>query len=40
VRISAVSPDGLDIAYKLVEYAGRARMKLSTGKALLTSAPL
>ena len=26
---------GLDIAYKLVEYAGRARMKLSTGKLLL-----
>lgn len=26
---------GLDIAYKLVEYAGRARTKLSTGKALL-----
>ena len=26
---------GLDIAYKLVEYAGRSRMKLSTGKALL-----
>jgi nicotinate phosphoribosyltransferase len=25
----------LDIAYKLVEYAGRARVKLSTGKALL-----
>jgi nicotinate phosphoribosyltransferase len=25
----------LDIAYKLVEYAGQARMKLSTGKALL-----
>ena len=25
----------LDIAYKLVEYAGRARMKLSTGKELL-----
>ncbi len=25
----------LDIAYKLVEYAGRGRMKLSTGKALL-----
>ena len=26
---------GLDIAYKLVEYAGRPRLKLSTGKALL-----
>jgi nicotinate phosphoribosyltransferase len=26
---------GLDIAYKLVEYAGRSRMKLSTGKILL-----
>jgi nicotinate phosphoribosyltransferase len=26
---------GLDIAYKLVEYAGRARLKLSTGKELL-----
>ena len=25
----------LDVAYKLVEYAGRGRMKLSTGKALL-----
>jgi nicotinate phosphoribosyltransferase len=25
----------LDIAYKLVEYAGRGRLKLSTGKALL-----
>jgi nicotinate phosphoribosyltransferase len=25
----------LDIAYKLVEYAGRSRLKLSTGKALL-----
>lgn len=26
---------GLDIAYKLVEYAGHSRMKLSTGKVLL-----
>jgi nicotinate phosphoribosyltransferase len=26
---------GLDIAYKLVEYAGRSRLKLSTGKVLL-----
>jgi nicotinate phosphoribosyltransferase len=33
----AVSRDapGLDIAYKLVEYAGRPRTKLSTGKVLL-----
>jgi nicotinate phosphoribosyltransferase len=32
-----VSPDApaLDIAYKLVEYAGRGRLKLSTGKAVL-----
>jgi nicotinate phosphoribosyltransferase len=32
-----VSPDApsLDIAYKLVEYAGRGRIKLSTGKSLL-----
>jgi nicotinate phosphoribosyltransferase len=28
----------LDIAYKLVEYAGRARLKLSTGKRLLPGA--
>ena len=28
----------LDVAYKLVEYAGRPRMKLSTGKALLPGA--
>jgi nicotinate phosphoribosyltransferase len=33
----AVSRDapGLDIVYKLVEYAGRSRLKLSTGKILL-----
>ncbi len=32
-----VAPDApmLDIAYKLVEYAGRGRIKLSTGKSLL-----
>ncbi len=32
-----VSPDAptLDIAYKLVEYAGRGRIKLSTGKSIL-----
>lgn len=35
-----VSPDApdLDIAYKLVEYAGRGRMKLSTGKPTLPGA--
>ena len=37
--VSSDAPD-LDIAYKLVEYAGRGRMKLSTGKPTLPGAPL
>jgi len=35
--VSSDAPD-LDIAYKLVEYAGRGRMKLSTGKPTLPGA--
>ncbi|WP_426748888.1 nicotinate phosphoribosyltransferase [Myxococcus faecalis] len=35
--VSADAPS-LDMAYKLVEYAGRARVKLSAGKALLPGA--
>src|SRR5699024_12722625 len=35
--LSADAPD-LDIAYKLVEYAGKGRMKLSSGKLILPGA--